>query len=126
MCMADAEVDYDALDLAARIEQLSQYELDNLPFGVILLDIEGIIRFYSETESRQSGYGSTPLGLNFFDIARCTSKGDFRGQIVRAQEEGKVDLEFAWPGDYDDPAREVRVRVQSARQGGVWMFLQRD
>jgi photoactive yellow protein len=124
--MPDIAIDYDAPDLAARIEQLSQYDLDHLPFGVILLDAQGVILFYSDTEGRQSGYGSKPLGLNFFGIARCAGKNDFHGQIMRAQEEGKVDLEFAWPGDYDDPTREVRVRVQSARKGGVWMFMQRD
>ena len=124
--MPDIEVDFEAPDLAARIEQLSQYELDHLPFGVILLDAEGIVLFYSETEARQSGYGSRPIGLNFFEISRCAGKNDFHVRIVRAQEAGRVDLEFALPGDYDDPTREVRVRVQSARKGGVWMFMQRD
>lgn len=124
--MPDIEVDYDAPDLAARIEQLSQYDLDNLPFGVVRLDPEGVVKFYSETEARQSGYGSRPIGLNFFEIARCFGKSDFRARIAQAQEAGAVDLEFALPGDYDDPKREVRVRVQSARNGGVWMFMQRD
>jgi photoactive yellow protein len=124
--LPDAEVDYDAPDLAERIEQLSQYDLDKLPFGVILLDGEGVIRFYSETEARQSGYGSRPLGLNFHEISRCAGKGDFKARIARAQEEGQVDLEFAWPSDFGDPMRQVRVRVQSARKGGVWLFMQRD
>ncbi|MDO9412188.1 MAG: hypothetical protein Q7T81_06400 [Pseudolabrys sp.] len=121
-----AEVDYDAPDLAARIEQLSQYDLDHLPFGVILLDGDGVIRFYSETESRQSGYPGKPLGLNFYAISRCAGKTDFEGQVTRALETGKVDLEFAWPGDFSDATRSLRVRVQSARKGGVWMFMQRD
>ncbi len=124
--MPGDEVDYEAPDLAARIEQLSQYDIDKLPFGVIRLDLEGVIQFYSETEARQSGYGSRPLGKNFFVIARCAGKLDLHVLIARAQEAGPVDLEFALPGDYGDPKREVRVRVQSARQGGVWMFLQRD
>ena len=124
--MPDVEVDYEAPDLAARVEQLSQFDLDRLPFGVIRLDAEGVIQFYSETEARQSGYGSRPLGQNFFEISRCAGKSDFHAQIVRAQEEGHIDLEFALPGDFDDPTREVRVRVQSARQGGFWMFMQRD
>jgi photoactive yellow protein len=124
--MADVQVDYEAPDLAARIEKLSQYDLDNLPFGVILLDAEGVIQFYSATEARQSGYGSLPLGQKFFEISRCAGKNDFQAQIVRAQENGHVDLEFAMPGDFDDATRELRVRVQSARNGGVWMFMQRD
>ena len=124
--MADVTVDYDAPDLAARIEQLSQDQLDHLPFGVVLLNAEGVIQFYSETEKRLSGYDGEPLGHNFFDIARCAGKGDMRARIAAAQEQGKVDLEFALAGDYGDPTRSVRVRVQSARRGGVWMFMQRD
>jgi photoactive yellow protein len=124
--MADATVDYDAPDLAARIEQLSQDQIDHLPLGVVLLNAEGVVTFYSATEKRLSGYVGMPLGRNFFDIAPCVSKGDIRGRIAAAQEQGMVDLEFALAGDHVDRTRGVRVRVQSARQGGVWLFLQRD
>jgi photoactive yellow protein len=124
--MANAAVDFEAPDLAARIEQLSQYQLDNLPFGVILLDRAGVVQFYSETEARQSGYGAVPIGQNLFEISRCLDGDDFRGRITRAMEEGPVDLEIAWPGDYGDPTRELRIRVQSSRKGGLWMFVERD
>ena len=109
----------------ARIETLSQHELDNLPFGVILLDRLGIVLFYSATEARLSGYGANPVGQNLFDISRCM-QGDLRGRLTRAMEEGPVDLEFGWIGDYTDPARELRIRVQSSRRGGIWMFVERD
>ncbi|HZQ12454.1 MAG TPA: hypothetical protein VFB31_06560 [Pseudolabrys sp.] len=124
--MAAAGVDFNAADLAARIETLSQHELDNLPFGVILLDHLGTVLFYSATEARQSGYGVSPVGQNLFEISRCLGSDDFRGRLTRAMEEGPVDLEFAWPGDFADPKRELRIRVQSARRGGVWMFIERD
>jgi photoactive yellow protein len=124
--MAAATIDFNASDLAARIEQLSQYELDRLPFGVILLDREGTVLFYSETEARQSGYAGSPIGKCFFTISRCVSMGDFRGRVTRALETGPVDLEFGWPGDYTDAARELRIRVQSSRQGGVWICIERD
>ncbi len=119
-------IDFDAPDLAGEIEDLSQYDLDHLPFGVILLDREGTIQFYSETEQRQSGYDGRPLGKNLFDISRCFGNEDFRGRVVRAQEAGKVDLEFGWPCDFGDPMRELRIRVQSARRGGLWLFIERD
>ena len=48
-------VRFDAVDLARQIETLSQYQLDTLPFGVILIDRDGTIVFYSRTEARQSG-----------------------------------------------------------------------
>jgi photoactive yellow protein len=124
--MADVMVDYDAPDLAARIEQLSQDQIDHLPFGAVLLNAEGVVTFYSATEKRLSGFEGMPLGMKFFDIAPCVSKGDMRQRIAAAQEQGMVDLEFALAGDHVDRTRGVRVRVQSARQGGVWLFLQRD
>ena len=124
--MANAKVDYEAPDLAAQIEQLSQYDLDHLPFGVVLLDREGVVLFYSVTEAKQSGYPGSPLGQNFFAISRCFGRADFQVRIIRAQETPPVDLELALPGDYSDPKRELRIRVQSASQGGVWLFIQRD
>ena len=124
--MADAIIDFNAPDLAARIEQVSQFELDNLPFGVILLDRDGTVLFYSATEARLSGYGAIPVGQNLFEISRCMNGDDFRGRLTRAMEEGPVDLEFGWPGDYSESSRELRIRVQSLRKGGVWMFIERD
>jgi len=124
--MAFASIDFNAPDLAKRIEQLSQYDLDRLPFGVILLDREGTITFYSETEARQSGYAGSAIGQNFFALARASGGDDLRARVLKAREAGFVDLEFGWPNDYANPKRELRLRVQSSRQGGVWLFLERD
>jgi photoactive yellow protein len=121
-----ATVDFDAPDLARRIEELSQSELDRLPFGVILLDRQGTVLFYSQAEARQSGYGKLPLGQNLFELSSCMGSDNFRGRITRAQEQGPVDLEFGWSGDFADPKRDLRIRVQSARQGGVWIMIERD
>jgi photoactive yellow protein len=124
--MASASIDFDAPDLAGLVEQASQFELDHLPFGVIRLDREGIVLFYSATEARLSGYGMTPLGKNFFEVGRNPANGDLRNRIMAALEKGQVDLEFGWTGDLADPHRDLRIRVQSSRSGGVWMFIERD
>jgi photoactive yellow protein len=125
--MPAGTIDFNAPDLAARIEQLSQYDLDRLAFGVILLDREGIVQFYSATEARQSGYNGSPVGQNFFTVSRCAGMEEFRRRIMDALESGPVDLELGWPGDYADPKRELRIRVQSSsRAGGFWLFIERD
>jgi photoactive yellow protein len=121
-----ATVNFDAPNIARDLEQLTQSELDALPFGVILLDRQGTVLFYSQTEARQSGYGELPLGRNLFEVSRCLESDDFRGRIMRAMEVGPVDIEFVWVGDFTDPKRDMRVRVQSARQGGVWVMAERD
>jgi photoactive yellow protein len=121
------DVNFDSPNLATTVEQLSQHDLDRLPFGVILLDREGIVLFYSETEGRLSGYAPrSPLGQNFFEVSRCMGSDAFHGRIVRAMEAGKVDLEIGWSGDFADPNRDLRIRVQSARSGGIWIFIDRD
>lgn len=124
--MVKASIDFDAPDLAARAERASLFELDHLPFGVIRLDREGTVQFYSATEARLSGYGDIPLGQNLFAISKCLGSDAFRGRIERAMAEGPVDLEIGWPGDYGDPQRELRIRVQSSRSGGLWLFIERD
>jgi hypothetical protein len=39
---------------------------------------------------------------------------------------GTLDIAFGWYGDFEDPDRPLRVRVQSAAGGGVWIFIQRE
>jgi len=118
---------FDAGNLVEQIERLSQDELDHLPFGVILIDRDGMVLFYSATEARQSGYGRNPIGQNLFAISACFDADDFRGRIARAMEQGTVDLEFGWVGDYADPDRDLRIRVMSANsRTGTWIFIQRD
>ena len=124
--MAAAAIDFDAPDLAARAERLSQFDLDRLPFGVILLDREGKVLFYSATEAKLSGYGEIPIGKNLFEISSCLGGNDFRSRLTRAMEAGPVDLEFGWPHDFANPERQLRIRVQSSRNGGLWMFIERD
>jgi len=119
-------IDFDAPDLAARAEGVSLLELDHLPFGVIRIALDGTIEFYSATEARLSGYGEIPLGKNLFAISECLGGDEFRGRIERALAKGAVDLEIGWSGDYGDPRRELRIRVQSSNNGGLWLFIERD
>jgi photoactive yellow protein len=124
--MANASIDFEAPDLAARAERASLFEIDHLPFGVIRMARDGTVQFYSATEARLSGYGEIPLGRNLFDISNCFGSEAFRGRIERALDTGPIDLEIGWPGDFGDPRRELRIRVQSSRNGGLWLFIERD
>ena len=120
-------VRFDAADLVKHIENLSRYQLDTLPFGVILIDREGTVMFYSQTESTKSGYGKIPVGQNLFVISPCMASNDFRGRIKAAMDQGPVDLEFGWSGDFDDPTRDLRLRVISSSDNNrIWIFIERD
>lgn len=113
--------------LPARIERLSREEIDALPFGVIRLDADGIVTFYSKTEAEQSGFGDRrAIGRHFFtQLAPCLGTPERLQRIEQARRDGTLDIEFEQIGDFDDAERELRLRVVSATGGGAWVFLQR-
>lgn len=118
---------FDARDLARQVEALGEAEIDALPFGAIRLDEKGAVTFFSKAERDLSGYGARPtVGKIFFtDIAPCMADAGFRGRLEAARGRGTLDIAFSWTGDFADRRREMRVRIQSASDGGVWIFMQR-
>ena len=120
-------VDFAAPDVARALEQLSQSEIDELPFGVIHLSADGIVKSLSKAEALASGYGSRPaLSRHFFEqVAPCMNTPGFRGRIEAESRKGELDLEFGHTGDFADPSRLLRVRVCSAADGGYWVLIQR-
>lgn len=119
---------FDQRDLARAVEALPVQALDDLPFGAVRLDAEGVVRVYSGAERRLSGSGDRPrLGLQFFrEVAPCMDGPHYRGRIERAMAADRLDIEFGWTGDFADAERSMRVRVQSATGGGCWIFMQRE
>jgi photoactive yellow protein len=126
--MSDDLINFDAPDLAQRVENLTAEAVNSLPFGAIRLDQNGVVTLYSRCEAELSGRGSLPtMGLKFFiDVAPCMDNPNFRGRIETALAAGTLDLEFTHIGDFADRTREFRVRAQSATDGGVWLFHQRE
>jgi photoactive yellow protein len=118
---------FDTPDLAKRVEALDEAAIDALPFGAIRLDDKGFVTFFSKAERELSGYGERPtIGRVFFtEIAPCMANEAFRGRIEAARARGTLNIAFSWIGDFADRQREMRVRIQSASDGGVWIFLQR-
>ena len=118
---------FDTAKLAEAVEALEPEQIDDLPFGVIGLDPDGRVRFYSRTEARLSGYKGRPSDgqLFFVDVAPCMNNGYFRDRIEKAMKSGKLDISFSFVGDFSDRERELNVRVQAAKDGGCWIFMQR-
>jgi photoactive yellow protein len=121
-------LDFDQPDLARAIELLPVQEIDALPFGAIHVDAVGRIVFYSKREAELSGYGSRPaVGKLFFrEVAPCMGVEGFEGRIQRARAHGHLDLQFGWIGDFSDQNRKLKIRAQSAPDGGMWIFIRRD
>jgi len=121
-------VDFDQPDLARAMEKLSPEQIDALPFGVIRVDPDGRVALLSRAEAELSGFGKRPaIGKIFFsDIAPCMGVDEFQGRIQRARAHGHLDLAFGWVGDFSDRNRQLKVRVQSASDGGIWVFINRE
>ncbi len=119
--------DFETLKLAEAIEALGPQELDQLPYGVIGLDPQGVVKVFNKAEAELSGYRDRPSRgrLFFVDVAPCMNNGYFKGRIEKARAAGTLDISFSFVGDFGDINRELNVRVQAAKNGGTWIFIRR-
>ena len=119
---------FDTQRLAEAVEVLTQEELDLLPFGVTGLDLQNIVRVFNKAEAARSGYGERAATgrLYFIDVAPCMNNGYFKGRIDKARREGTLDISFNFVGDFSDCERELTVRAQSGKDGGLWIFIHRN
>jgi photoactive yellow protein len=124
--MRSASVRIDSPNVVEQLEKLNEQELDNLPFGVIRIDNGGQVLFYSKTEARLSGYGEIPTGCNIFELSSCLGSDDFKGRITRAAEEGPVNLDIGWSGDFASPKRDLLFRIRSSNPDNIWILVERD
>ena len=51
---------------------------------------------------------------------------NFRGRIDRARQTGCLDISFNYMAELPSATTDVEVRVQSAKNGGCWIFLRRS
>lgn len=66
-----------------RIEAMGEKELDQLPVGVITLDLSGKIRRYNKMEAEMARLDQrSQIGKDFFlEVAPCTANPDFQGRF---------------------------------------------
>ncbi|MET0270684.1 MAG: PAS domain-containing protein [Sphingomonas sp.] len=90
----------DALDDAAR---------DALPYGVVGLDADGIVRIYNATEARLSGLDpATVMGVPFFDaVGQCMNNF-----MVAQRFEDEPELDAVIPYVLTLRMRPTRVRLR--------------
>lgn len=73
--MSDAgPIDFDSPDLLARLEA-SEADLDEVPFGLVVMDRDGVVTRYNRAESRLSGLDpERVVGRRFFtEVGPCTN-----------------------------------------------------
>jgi len=81
---------------------MSEEQLDELPFGAIVVDVEGTIRRYNAFEAQLSRLDpKRVIGRNFFrDIAPCTAVRGFEGrmkELVASDERVSVTFDYRFP-----------------------------
>ena len=115
--------------LPARLEALSPGALDALPFGVVLLDGKDRVVLTNSVERSRTGMANDVIGRDFFqDVASFYADTPVPG-FVRAVRNGRERADGDTPLDLDElvgvMTGAVKVRVDSATSGGLWIVLDR-
>jgi photoactive yellow protein len=109
-----------------QIDQMSEEELDQLPFGAIRLDTTGKILSYNMTESKLTGRDpKRVIGRNFFtDVAPCTNVQAFAGKFRDGVAKGNLHTIFPYRFDFEMAPRDVTVTLFYSQQtGSAWVFV---
>lgn len=106
---------------------LSSKELNDLPYGAILLNKSGNIIFYNSYEEKISGrIASKVVGRHFFNaVAPCTNVAPFRSSYdeIMAGTIEEADLDFIFTFS---PPMHVRIKMMSNRDNDtVWILVYR-
>lgn len=66
------------------VRQLTVEQLNNLPYGVVTTDRDGIVLSYNDTESRLAGVPRERVLMRSFfkDVAPCTQVKEFEGRFL--------------------------------------------
>lgn len=97
-----------------RVTDLDRASADRLPFGLIVLDTEGVVVGYNQAEADLTGLApSAVIGKAFFrDVAPCTSVKDFRGRFEDLVERGRTATErFTFLFRFKDGSKLVRISM---------------
>ncbi len=111
----------------AHLDGLTEEALDRLPVGVVRIDAEGTVLFYSRREAELTGRDpELALGRNFFrDIAPCTLVPEFYGRFRRGLLKGSLDATFEFVFDFGMHPARARIRMHDAeRSGGYWIVVE--
>ncbi len=122
MCVRTLDLQLESI---SDMHQLTHEEYDQLPFGVIEIDGEGVVLNYNDWESRFTGFAKDRVrGLNFFtEVAPCTAVrsflGEFEGMVAAGRPDRReLDFTFALPSGQ----REVHIVLTWQPEPG-WGFI---
>ena len=111
------------------VKNMTRAKLDELPFGVIEVDLEGVILAYNRAEGELAQL-SPPgvLGKNFFtEVAPCTNVKEFAGKFREQRDASAPYVIFPYQFEFAHGTAHVTVllHVDHERQRG-WIFVQEN
>ena len=121
-------VKFDNSDIENVLRDMSDAQIDDLPFGAIELGPDGTIRRFSAVESEITGRNPEDvIGKNFFrDVAPCTDTPRFRGEFDKGVLAGALETMFEYVFDYEMKPTKVKVHMRKGLIGdSYWVFVKR-
>ena len=108
-------VSFEGVNLAELLPRIPNSVKNDLPFGLVKLDLVGNILEYNMAEGDLTGVDpSWAIGRNFFDeVAICTKTPAFYGRFVEGVKKGFVNAVFDYTFDHREVATRVTVRMVS-------------
>ena len=104
-------------------------QLDELPFGAIVIDPDGTICAYNEYETRLSHLErEAVIGKNFFrDVAPCTAVQEFEGRMrkfLKTSDRVSERFEYFFPFVHGDVTVEITF-LRLRQQGQILIAVER-
>lgn len=109
-------------------QNLSEGELNALPFGAIKLDAQGRILFYNVYESTLTAVKpEEAVGKNFFtEVAPCTNVQGFYGRFQEGVAQKNLHTSFNYTFTHKMAPTDVNIRMSyDAAQEAVWVFVRK-
>lgn len=113
-------------EVLRQVDQLTERDLDALPFGLIQLDRSGCILKFNETEAKLARINrERQIGRNFFDdVAPCTKVREFYGRFMRGLRDRSLYETFGFVFKFDHGWRNVAITLfYSEKTDSVWVLI---
>lgn len=121
-------VRFEPNDLQNALANITDKEVNNLVFGAVELDAEGVILRYNKAETELTGRKAEDvIGRNFFtDVAPCTRSNEFSGRFFEGVETGEFNATFEYVFDYQMAPTKVRIiMIKSVTRETYWLLIKR-
>jgi photoactive yellow protein len=111
--------------IVLQLSKLTESQLDQLPFGVIHVNSEGVVLGYNAFESELSNRSKVQvIGKNFFrEVAPCTEVDEFQGRFLAGVRSGRLNEHFQFVFPFEPWPRAVRVHMLGGIDGTAWIFV---